>query len=131
MCVFETFDPWAPLRSMTTLPFMILSLSYFVSRPYGPEGVPELRSDSLDVVFFFFFFSSHFSDFRRRNRECCLRKAEMRGIIQKNHNADLISRVLFFTLLNKTNPPSISKSYRSRSSMTSPCASHVDDFMHY
>lgn len=53
MCVFETFDPWAPLRSMTTLPFMILSLSYFVSRPYGPEGVPELRSDSLDVVFFF------------------------------------------------------------------------------
>lgn len=49
----------------------------------------------------------------------------------KKHNADLISRVLFFALLIKTKPPSISKSYRRHLQITSPCSSYVDDFMHY
>lgn len=121
--MFETFDYLALFYSESTHPFIARSL--FES---SPVGVPELRSDSLHKGYFYSFWVETrflsltgfsrlatridsrsmlakrlqflFQRLQERGMRVLSKKDQDEGNIKK-HNADLISSVLFFYIIDK------------------------------
>lgn len=130
--MFETFDSLALFCSESTHPFSARSLFELASPPSSPVGVPELRSDSPHKGYFYSFWvetsfllltgfsrlvtridsrsmlAKQFQFLLQRLQEGGMRvlskKDQDEGNIKK-HNADLISLVLFFYIIDKDKSP--------------------------